>query len=215
MVSGPLETTPPASQADRAYEALRDMLIRLDIAPGAPISESGLMAQIGVGRTPFREAIHRLERERLVTIFPRRGTFASEINLADLALLTDLREELEGHAAARAAQWADLDERTELRELRRRLLPEELEAQMELDTAIHRAIYAATHNHFLEETATTYHNLSMRIWRLFTDRAPELADHITEHHNLLSAIIAGEVNEARQAAIKHVQGFAAAIRGLI
>lgn len=104
--------TPP-SQADVAYLALRDLLIRLEIAPGAPIVEAELMERIGVGRTPLREALNRLEAERLVNIFSRRGTFAADINLADLALITDLREELEGHAAAKAAERATTIERTE------------------------------------------------------------------------------------------------------
>ena len=90
--------------ADRAYVELRDRLVTLRIAPGAPIDEDLLGRELEMGRTPVREAIKRLALENLVTVFPRRGTFASEINITDLAHISDVRTQLEGHAAYRAAQ---------------------------------------------------------------------------------------------------------------
>lgn len=213
MTAGAVST--PASQADLAYRALRDMLIRLEIAPGAPIAEADLTARIGVGRTPLREAINRLEAERLVNIFPRRGTFAADINLADLALITDLREELEGHAAARAAERATPAERSALVALGSDLAAPDIESQMALDTVIHRAVYAAAHNHFLEETATQYHNLAMRIWHLFMDRIPDLAGHIEEHRLLLDAIVSAQPDRARGIAVAHIRSFEAAVRTLL
>ena len=76
----------------------------LQIAPGAPIDEDRIGEQLGMGRTPVREAIKRLALENLVTVFPRRGTFASEINITDLAHIFEVRVQLEGQAAFRAAQ---------------------------------------------------------------------------------------------------------------
>jgi len=203
------------SQAQRAYLALRDMLVRLEIAPGAPITESVMMDRIGVGRTPLREALHRLESDRLVTIFPRRGTFASEINLADLALITDLRVELEGLAAARAAASATDAERTVLAAMAERVGDGDPEEQMALDTEIHRAVYAAAHNHFLETTATQYYNLSMRIWRLFMDRLDGVEDHVAEHGPLLQRIVAGDGDSARDQAEAHVRSFESTVRQLL
>src|SRR3954447_8137142 len=89
--------------ADRAYVALRDRIVALRIPPGAPINEDALGRELRMGRTPVREAIKRLALENLVTVFPRRGTFASEINITDLAHISDVRQQLEGHAAYRAA----------------------------------------------------------------------------------------------------------------
>ena len=65
----------------------------------------------------MREAIKRLALENLVTVFPRRGTFASEINITDLADISDVRTQLEGHAAYRAAQRITSAQRAELDEL--------------------------------------------------------------------------------------------------
>ena len=90
--------------ADRAYVELRDRLVTLAIAPGAPIDEDLLGRQLEMGRTPVREAIKRLALENLVTVFPRRGTFASEINITDLNQISDVRIVLEGHAGLRAAE---------------------------------------------------------------------------------------------------------------
>jgi DNA-binding GntR family transcriptional regulator len=206
---------PRPSQADLAYRSVRDLLLNLEIPPGSPIVEGDLMERTGFGRTPLREALNRLEAERLVNIYPRRGTFAADINLADLALVTDLREELEGHAAQCAAERATRGERAALAAIIESIGDGDTEAQMQLDTAIHRAIYGAAHNHFLEETATQYHNLSMRIWRLFVDRLPDLGAHIDEHRDLLTAIVEGDGVEARRVARAHVRGFEAAVRSLL
>src|SRR5215212_11372052 len=100
--------------ADRAYAALRDRIVALRIPPGAPINEDALGRELEMGRTPVREAIKRLALERLVTVYPRRGTFASEINITDLAAISDVRVQLEGHAARRAAERLTPDQREQL-----------------------------------------------------------------------------------------------------
>jgi DNA-binding GntR family transcriptional regulator len=209
------QRTETPSQADLAYAAVRDLLIRLAIAPGAPIGESDLMARTGFGRTPLREALNRLEAERLVNIYPRRGTFASDINLADLALITDVREELEGHAAARAAERATVADRSELTRLAREVGGGDAEEQLSLDTGIHEAVYRAAHNHFLAATANQYLGLSNRIWHLFMDRLPDIGDHVAEHRDLVDAIVEGEAGEARRLAMAHVRGFETAVRRLL
>src|SRR6201994_3419092 len=103
--------------ADRAYRALRDRLVTLRIPPGAPIDEDAIGRELKMGRTPVREAIKRLALENLVTVFPRRGTFASEINITDLAHISDVRTTLEGHAAYRAAERITDAQRADLQQL--------------------------------------------------------------------------------------------------
>ena len=94
----------PVSLADRAYRAIQDRLVRLDIRPGAPINEEDLRLSLGLSRTPVREALKRLEHERLVVAYPRRGTFATEINVTDLSHISEVREVIEPAAAASAAR---------------------------------------------------------------------------------------------------------------
>src|SRR3954447_3432426 len=105
MTAAPLELdSAPASLAERAYLAIRDQLIMLDIRPGDPIDDDELAKALGVGRTPVREALKRLEGDRLVVSYPRRGTFATGMDISDLAHISEIRVQLEPLAARRAAE---------------------------------------------------------------------------------------------------------------
>jgi DNA-binding GntR family transcriptional regulator len=205
--------------ADRAYRALRDRLVTLRIPPGAPIDEDAIGRELKMGRTPVREAIKRLALENLVTIFPRRGTFASEINITDLAHISDVRAQLEGHAAYRAAERITDTQRTELAgllvELDVRKGAEDLEMLMELDATVHRFIYRCAGNPFLEETLGRYLNLSLRIWYLVIDRLPHLFARVHEHEEVLHAIESGQAERARHILTGHIATFEREIRSVL
>ncbi|MEU8487914.1 MULTISPECIES: GntR family transcriptional regulator [unclassified Streptomyces] len=208
------------SLAERAYRAIRDQLVMLDIRPGAPINEDQLAHSLGVGRTPVREALKRLQYERLVTTYPRRGTFATDVNITDLAHISEVRLELEPLAAARAARRATAEDRAALTAVRReleRVDPRQGDAAelMHLDLKVHRAVYAATHNPYLEDTLIRHDNLATRIWCLFIDRLADMAGHVEEHGPLIDAIVAGEPDAAAQIARAHVEGFERAVRDAI
>ena len=94
------------SFADQAYLVIRDKLIMLDIRPNEAIVESELAAALKLGRTPVREALKRLEADRLVVSFPRRGTFATGVDVADLRHISQIRVNLEPVAARTAAEAA-------------------------------------------------------------------------------------------------------------
>ena len=95
-----LDFAPAQSLTDRAYAEIEEMIITLRLAPGSAISESELSAHLGIGRTPIREALQRLARERLVSIFPRRGIIVTEINVASQLRLLEVRRELEDGGAS-------------------------------------------------------------------------------------------------------------------
>jgi DNA-binding GntR family transcriptional regulator len=211
-------TTPPPSGellADRAYAELRDRIVTLAIPPGAPINEDTLGRELEMGRTPVREAIKRLTLEHLVAVFPRRGTFASEINITDLADISDVRGQLEGHAAYRAAQRIAGVQRAELDDLLADLAASEgsddTAALMALDARVHRFIYRAAGNPYLEETLTRYFNLSLRIWHLVLDRLPHLFARVHEHDDVLRAIADG----ARETLVEHIATFEREIRSVL
>jgi DNA-binding GntR family transcriptional regulator len=204
--------------ADRAYAALRDRIVQLRIAPGAPINEDALGRELEMGRTPVREAIKRLALENLVTVFPRRGTFASEINITDLAHISDVRQQLEGHAAYRAAERLTTARRAELEALLARIEATDgadRDELIELDAEIHRFVHRASANPYLEETLARYFNLSLRIWYLVLDRLPHLTERVREHRALLEAIRDGEAERARTIAAEHVGTFATEIRSVL
>ncbi|MGW2490433.1 GntR family transcriptional regulator [Streptomyces sp. NPDC001606] len=208
------------SLAERAYRAIRDRLVMLDIRPGAPINEEQLGQSLGVGRTPVREALKRLQYERLITTYPRRGTFATEVNITDLAHISEVRQELEPLAAAQAARRATAADRAALTALRQDLEGADTARRdpadlMRLDLRVHRAVYAATHNPYLEDTLVRYDNLATRIWCLFVDRLSDMPGHVGEHGPLIEAIVAGDAERAAQLARGHVVGFERAVREAI
>ena len=200
------------SLSERAYRTLRDMIVTLEIPPGSPIHEERLGKSIGVGRTPVREAIKRLASEDLVAIYPRRGTFTSEINTTDHGLIAEVRRHLEGQAARSAAARASSSQRAELAELAARTdeRPDDV-SMMRLDTEIHRAIYRCTHNRYLEATLNHYYNLTLRIWYLFLPRLGNMSEHLAEHEHLLRAITEGDGDRAARIATSHVDHFENAV----
>src|SRR3954452_8730831 len=150
----PVETDrEPVSLAEQAYRKLRDRLIMLDIRPGDPINDGQLAAELGVGRTPVREALRRLETDHLVVSYPRRGTFATIVDITELAAISELRQLLEPLAARKAARNAGRVLRQELEAVARTIeelgrsgeMPEK-KMLMRYDITAHRLIYRAAGN---------------------------------------------------------------------
>jgi len=198
---------------------MRDMVVTLRLAPGAPIDEDLLGQSLGMGRTPVREAIKRLALENLVTVFPRRGTFASEINITDLAHISDVRIQLEGHAAHRAAERITEAQVREMDGLLEQLAAtkgsDDRQQLMALDARVHRFIYRCAGNPFMEETLARYLNLSLRIWHLVIDRLPHLFARVHEHDEMLRAIAGGEALRAREILAEHIATFEQEIRTVL
>jgi DNA-binding GntR family transcriptional regulator len=204
--------------ADRAYVELRDQIVTLAIPPGAPLHEESLGRELGLGRTPLREAVKRLALENLVAVYPRRGTFVTEINITDLAHVSDVRVQLEGHAAYRAAQRLTGPQRDELDALLDEVAQPDGRAAadlMGLDARIHRFVYRCAGNPYLRDTLERYLNLSLRIWYLVLGRLPHLFERVHEHGDLLQAIRDGNAERARAIAADHVETFEREIRGVL
>jgi DNA-binding GntR family transcriptional regulator len=219
MVSTDLDPA-AASLADRAYVAIRDQLIMLDIRPNEPIDDDALARDLNVGRTPVREALKRLEGDRLVVSFPRRGTFATGVDITDLAHISEIRVQLEPLAARRAAERSVRALRDDLEAMAASI--EALDVTtldrtelMRWDLTVHRAFYRAAGNPHLEDVLVRHDNLATRIFCLFLDRLTTVDQHVAEHVDLLRAIAAGDADRAEQLARDHVTGFETAIRAVI
>lgn len=208
----------PMSAADRAYAAIRERLVLLEIPPNAPIDDDRLAAEIGTGRTPVREALKRLERDRLVVAYPRRGTFATPVDITDLADISEIRLILEPTAAMRAARTASPDARAELTAIVdeiRCLSADDGPDWLAADTRAHSAIYRAAGNRHLEDILMVQGAHATRIWSVFRDRIPSMADHVTEHIELLEAIVRGDADIAAALSRRHVEEFEELIRRLL
>jgi DNA-binding GntR family transcriptional regulator len=208
-----------ASMSEQAYHAIRDKLIMLDIAPGAPINEQALALELGMGRTPVRESLKKLELDHLVVSYPRRGTFATQVDITDLATVSEMRVVLEPLAARRAA-LSRPESRTALSRKADQIAEMDLarvgnRALMEYDIDVHRLIYGATGNQHLEETLVRLDNLATRIWCLVLDRLPTIGDHVQEHVSLLRAIAEGLPDRAAELALAHTTHFEQSVREVL
>ena len=201
---------------DQAYEAIRDDLIALRIEPGAPLDEKELSASLGVGLTPVRDALKRLTLERLVVTYPRRGTFAAEIKISDERWLSEARTGLEGLAAMLAAQRATDADRVLLVELAQKLEAAKLSlAYIDLDAAVHRAIYAAARNPYLESTLNQYANAALRIWHYALRGLSSPSPHPCDQAEVVDAIISRDGERARVSAEAHLLDYSVEVRRLL
>ncbi len=213
------EAADARSLSDQAYFRIRELIVTLELPPGALVSERELQERLGLGRTPVREALRALARERLVEVYPRRGMFVSGVDVRDLAGLSEVRVVLESHAARLAAERATEADRAEiaalLEELERTGDEDGERTLIDLDQRIHRHVYRCAHNPFLEATLNEYYVLTLRIWFLALDRVVRLEDAVREHRELLEAIHDRDPARAEDAMRRHVTGFEQAIRQVL
>jgi len=206
-----------ASFADRAYYAIRELIVTLELPPGAVVREPELTERLGIGRTPVREALRRLAQERLVEVFPRRGIFVTRVDVRDLVQLCEVRVALEPEAARLAAERATQADLAELRAVlaeldgRRR---RDARALIDLDERIHRAIYHASHNPYLAETLEQYYAHALRIWMVALART-DIGAAVGGHHAVLEAVVRGDGPRAARLMREHVESFEAAVRDVL
>jgi DNA-binding GntR family transcriptional regulator len=201
------------SLADKAYHAIRDRIVSLELAPGALIDERGLVDGLGMSRTPVREALMRLAQERLVEVYPRRGMFVTGVDVRELARLSEVRAVLEPAAARLAAERATDVERADLA-----VLADEIDGSddlMGLDERIHRAVYRAAHNDLLEATLEQYFVLALRIWVMAGERVRELEEAVDTHRVLLSAVVDGDGDRAAESMRAHIENFEQAMHRVL
>jgi len=204
------------SLSDEAYAQIRSLIISCELRPGSVISESDLMTQLDMGRTPIREALRNLANEKLIEVYPRRGMFVAGVDVKDLAQISEVREHLEIQAAGLAAERATDEDRAVISQLIKEIDSIKCEPKMEklinLDQRIHHQIYAATHNEFLVSTLDQYYAHALRIWFMALDRISDLEDAIIEHRALLQCILDGNKKASEIAMREHIEGFETTIR---
>ena len=207
------------SLAEQAYQRLRRMICTAELEPGAVVVESELCEQLGLGRTPVREALRALASEHLIDVYPRRGMFVAGVDPRDLRAISEVRERLEPFAAALAAERRDEGDIAIIDEVLRDLNAfddDDLDAHrvelMELDERIHKCVYHASHNAYLEQNLDNYYTHALRIWYLGLTKVTHLQEAVLEHRELLEAIRDGDVERATTVMSKHIEGFEAEMR---
>lgn len=209
------------SLTEQAYREIRQRLITLKILPGEPLNDDEIGRELGIGRTPVREAIKRLETDHLVVSYPKRGTFATRVEMTDLAQILEVRCSLEPLAASLAARNATSESRQGMLELAAAIAkldpstgPREV---MEWDKQVHSQIYNATNNQYLLDTLIRFDNLANRIWYLVIDRLPPdpAADELKDLAAILRAVAASDGDEAGRLMLDHLVHMDGAIRKVV
>ncbi|MDO9711197.1 GntR family transcriptional regulator [Paracraurococcus lichenis] len=192
-----------ATLTEQAYRAIEEAIVTLDLAPGEVVSEAQLSTRLGYGRTPVREALQRLARERLVRILPRRGIVVAAVDVAEQLRLLEVRREIERLIARAAARRADPEQRAAFREIAEGM--EEAAASndetgfLRLDRALNLLVLEAARNEFAAAAMALMHGLARRFWFIHWRRAAGLPQAAAVHAALARAIAAGEAEQAAAA----------------
>jgi DNA-binding GntR family transcriptional regulator len=205
------------SLSQQAYETIKHKIVSLELSPGAVIEESALRTELRLGRTPIREALKRLEQEKLVTIIPRRGMFVSDIGITDLQQIFELRLALESLATELAARRGKEAHWQRMAEVLASLPHESAtnEQLITIDESCHEIIYEAAGNEFLRHTLVTYYALSLRLWYFFLAKIGDMQAAVLEHQHILEALRQGNAEEAARLIEQHIQAFQEEIQAVM
>jgi DNA-binding GntR family transcriptional regulator len=199
---------------DRAYRELEEQIVTLRIAPGAVVSEALLSKRLGIGRTPIREALQRLARERLVVIMPRRGIVVSEVNIQTQLRLMEVRRELERLLSRAAARRATAEQRARFREIAVGIVKsaeagDENEA-LRYDREFNELTLQASRNEFATSAMALMHGLSRRFWIMHYKGLANFLQLTKLHAAIAEAIAAGDRDAAAEASdrlMDHLEDF--------
>ena len=182
--------------SDRAYTQLEELIVTLQLPPGSAVSEGMLSKRLRIGRTPIREALQRLARERLVTILPRRGIVVSEINLKSQLRLLEVRRQVERVVARGAARRATDAERRRMQELAalfvRCAQKKDETGFMRADREFNELCLAAAKNEFAAGAMRLMQSLSRRFWFHHYKEAADMPETAKLHADMARAIAAGD-----------------------
>jgi DNA-binding GntR family transcriptional regulator len=199
---------------DKAYAQIEEQIVTLQLPPGTVLSELVLAERLGIGRTPIREALHRLSRDGLVNILPRRGVLVSEIDLRSQLRLLEVRRELERLMARGAAERATEEERVQFAEIAKGMQrasdKQDDISFMRLDQQMNSLISLAARNEFASRSMGLMHGLSRRFWYQHYKQAADLPLCARLHAAVAGAI--AERDPARAAAasdrlIEYIESF--------
>ena len=198
-----VQAAPRQDLSDQARARLEEMIVSLELPPGSVWSEAQLSTRLGIGRTPVREALQRLENEHLVTIVRRHGVQATEINVVQQLLLLELRRALERLIAVSAARRATPQERAELlemaKELERVVVENDVRKFLRAHYEIKNFMAACARNQFVARAVAPCYAMSRRFYYLHYRTEPDVAIAARHHVGVIQAVVLGDEEEASAA----------------
>jgi len=198
---------------DKAYQLIKQKIVTLEYDFGQQLVAGTVSADVGIGRTPVREALQKLAEERLVIIIPRRGMYVSTISAWELARLIEVRTMLEVFCTRRAAERASEGELEELRRFfvgAERLARERRHVELlRADRRFHERIVAILDNPFLTEQAARVYDQLARTWFLSFRRRSraEVLSTIQEHRAIIAALGQHSPEAAERAVLAHLEQY--------
>jgi DNA-binding GntR family transcriptional regulator len=192
------------TKTDVAYERLRERIMNGSLPPGTTLKQEQLALEFGLSTTPLREAIRRLESEGLVTTSAHREVLVSQVALADLLAVYEVRENLDPVAASLAASRRSNDEAQQITSLAKGIAIGSTEDALMANRKFHTAIYRASHNPILIDVLDNLWDRSDRHRRLIGDLAHS-ANVTGEHIELAQAILRQDARLAGSLMRAHVR----------
>ncbi|MFW2334195.1 GntR family transcriptional regulator [Ilumatobacter sp.] len=201
----------------QAYDRIRRMIVRLELAPGDVLREEDLQDRLGIGRTPIREALQRLARDQFVIVIPRRGMSVASIDVDELAMLYETRAVMEPYAARLAATRGTADQWDEMaalieQSLRTGVPPSDL---LDVDRRCHEIIWDAAGNRFLTDTLDMLYAQSDRVWHMYLVDVADTRHAVDEHIEILDVLRAGDADRAADLVEAHVRSFDDQVRAAV
>lgn len=198
----------PEPKTDTAYRLLEEKIVTMELAPGVLLSESELAIQLGLGRTPVREALQRLAGEHLVEIMPRRGIRVTDIDIKKQLRLLDVRRLLEQYNVTMAARRADAATRQRFSGIAREMVQaagaDDYLAFLRLDSEFNELLQAAADNEFSDSMLRQLHGLSRRFWHNYYRHEDDLPLVAANHAAIAHAIAGGDEAAAIDASSDHM-----------
>lgn len=183
----------PRSLAETAYDAIEQMIISRRLAPGAMVSEGELGAELGLGRTPVREALARLKAIGFVEVHPRRGVLVTQVDVIKHLELLEVRRPLDETVARCVIARGTAEDMAHLLDraagLRSAAEARDREAYFRTKRGLHEALVGAAYNATLTGTMAALHAQSRRFWYTYEPTASFL-DCAKIHGAILSGIAA-------------------------
>ena len=190
-------------------EALREAIRNGVLEPGERLMEVQLADELGISRTPVREAIRKLEQEGYVIMVPRRGTYVSSVSVSDVKEIFEIRSALESLSTELAALRIEPDEleqlRTLLTEIEGHIERKDMDKIVETDIKFHGLLYQVSRNERLVAIISNLKEQLARYRTLSMSYPGRLKETLEEHRAMVEAIAAGDAEAAREAAEHHME----------
>lgn len=191
------------------FESLREAIIQGRLKPGERLMELTLAEELGVSRTPVREAIRKLELEGFVVMVPRKGAYVAGITEKDINDVFEVRAALEALAAGLAAERITEEELDELErslvQLAEASQSGDINAVVEHDTRFHDLIYRASRNQRLMQIVSNLQDQIQRFRLATLSRPGRTRRAVEEHKKIVEAIAERNVELAQQLAREHIE----------